>query len=339
MHGYSAPVVVEYDYSLEELACLMNHAEDPFTQWEAGQNYALLVLKETLSMLDHKKRDYAELMQPYKEALENPGLSPLAKAQLLQIPSLRSISQKLKSYDFIKLREAREIFKKELASSCRPVLEKQLLEHPEPAQYAPTSEQMHVRELRNACWNLLAQTDRSYVQKVSENYFATENFNNSMASLNILSNLTDPLKEEVISDFYEQWKGDKTVFTYWLQAQAGSSCCKVKDLKKLMQMKGFDKRNPNHIRSVLRTFLQNLGQYHDSNGEGYAFLVDQIIEVGKTNPQLAHNNLAVVAFMDFNKVPKKQQKLMVEEMKRLQDPAVSPETRVFVNDLLERAAS
>lgn len=329
MHGYSAPVILNYDYSLEDLACLMKHATDPFLQWEAGQNYSLLALSAY-----QKKETSGDLFKPYVDALQSRKLSPLAKAQLLQLPSLRAISQKHNNFDFSKLQKSKIAFTKQIATTCRSQLEQLLKNYPEPIHYEPTSEQMQIRELRNACWNLLAQIDSGHAQSVYDHFLSAHNFDTFAASFKILTSLEIPEKSKAVSEFYRRWKQDKAVFNHWLRAQADSPHCKVSDLKKLMATDGYDGKNPNHIRSVLYTFLTNLGQYHDPEGEGYAFLVDQILEIGQSNPKLAHNYLTTDAFVDFEKIPKKQQALMIREMKRLLSPLAPPETRDLIQKLL-----
>jgi len=173
-------------------------------------------------------------------------------------------------------------------------------------------------------------------QELLEIYKRAGNFDTSFVSFRIFTDLKSPLKTEVISDFYEKWKNDKAVFNYWLGAQASSLTCTVSDLKKLMSVGGFDSKNPNHLRTVLCTFMANLGQYHDPKGEGYAFIVDQILTVSKFNSKVAHNDLTVSAFMDFENVPKKQQALMIREMKRLLSSAALPETRDLIQKMLEQ---
>jgi aminopeptidase N len=325
MHGFSAPVNLQYNYSLEELACLVLHASDPFIRWEAGQNYSLLAVRE---------RARPDLFRPYVEALKSSQLTPLAKAQLLQIPSIRAIAQKYDDYDFPQLKKTRKLFIQELSLACKPALEQLLKENPEPAPFAPTSLQMQVRELRGACWQLLADIDPAYAEKLAKNYHSASNFDTSFASFKTFTNLNSPLKEGVIADFYTKWKNDKVVFNFWLSAQASSTRCTVSDLKKLMTIDGYDAKNPNHIRSVLRSFISNLGEFHDPKGEGYAFIIDQILDIGTANPILAHNNLAVPAFIDFENLPSEQQTVMIREMKRLLDPAAPPETRDLVKKMI-----
>ncbi len=44
LRGFSAPVIVKYDYGDAELTHLMAHDSDPFNRWEAGQRLALDLL-------------------------------------------------------------------------------------------------------------------------------------------------------------------------------------------------------------------------------------------------------------------------------------------------------
>jgi aminopeptidase N len=325
MHDYSAPVSLKYPYTLQDLSCILQYGTDPYSQWEAGKNYSLIALLQSPD---------ANLMKPYKEALSSKSLAPLAKAQLLQLPSIRALSQKYGRYDFAALSRIRENFLKQLADVCKPELEQLLVDYPEPARYETESTQMQIRELRKACLNLLSYKGAD--QRVQDLYFATDNFDTSFATLAILAGSDTKLKTAVINDFYNRWKGDKMVFNHWLAVQAGSSSCTVSDLKKLLATPEFDKKNPNHVRSVLLSFATNLGQYHDPKGEGYAFLVDQIIATAKYNPLLAYNYLAVPAFVDFDRLPASQKELMARELKRLLDPSVPPELREMAKKLLEK---
>jgi len=175
--------------------------------------------------------------------------------------------------------------------------------------------------------------DLNFMQKIYENYHSADNFHTSLSSFRILVDQDNPLRGEVIESFYLQWKKDKTVLNHWLEAQAAASCCSVCDVKRLMQVEGYDGKNPNHVRCLLSAFILNLDRYHDRKGEGYAFVVDRILSIGKSNPNLSHR-LTLLACTDFQKLPFKQQKLMAKEFDRLQDPSVPPETRDFIKKML-----
>ena len=101
-----------------------------------------------------------------------------------------------------------------------------------------------------------------------------------------------------------------------------------------MKAEGFDPKNPNHIRATVGAYAQNLARFHDPSGDGYRFLTDQIIATAQYNPSLSFN-LAKLTFIDFEKLPEKQKKLLAAESKRLLSSDLPPE----VYELLNRVAA
>lgn len=338
MHSYSAPVILHYDYTMQDLARIMKFTDDAFSRWEASQNYAFLAIKTMLNNeTQNKPSNFKDFFAVYLQGLQDPGLSPLAKVQLLQIPSVRALSQELDNYDFVKLAHYQKLFKKQLSIHCKPLLQKIYNDLNGKQDYAPTSEQMQVRELRNACLCLLASSeDRNYQNILFEQYKSADNFNDMMVAFSGSLGHKNPHREFVRQDYYDKWKNDKAVFNYWLSAQASLSKCTVENLIELESVEGYDSRNPNHIRSVCRVFCMNLGCYHDAEGKGYRYMVDKILEVGKFNPMLAHNYLADEAFQDFENLPEHQRALMAREIERLQDSDAPAQTRDLVSRMLKR---
>lgn len=349
MHGYSAPVILHYDYTLEDLACIVKYTDDAFSRWEAAQNYCILALKEMKARLDADptleskvqtgEMIFQDLFEMYIQALKSPQLSPLAKAQVLETPSIRAISQALNHYDFEKIHQLRVLFNKQLAQVCKTSLKNLLEKYPAPAVYEPSSDQMQIRELRHAILNLLVLVDKDCHAQILNQYQTANNFEDFVGAFNLCLKISQSCKEFVISDFYHKWKNDKAIFNYWLTSQAAAADCTIGDLRKLESVNGYDAKNPNHVRSLLRTYIANLKCYHCSNGEGYKYIVDKILELAKFNPQLAHNYVAVPAFVDFDSLPDAQQALMAKELERLIDDSVPAQTRDLVERMLERYQS
>jgi aminopeptidase N len=346
MHGYSAPIILHYNYTLEDLACIVKYTDDAFSRWEAAQNYSILAIKEmrdrieddpTLELRAQKgELVFTDLHQMYIQALKSEQLSCLAKAQILDIPSIRTLSQAFNDYHFDRLHQLRLLFSKQLALICKPSLENLLEENSSPEVYEPHSDQMQIRELRYAILNLLVLIDKDYHEKIFNQYQTAHNFDDFVASFNLCLKIGHSCKEFVIKDFYDRWKNDKAIFNFWLSSQASAIDCTIADLRKLELTKGYDAKNPNHLRSLLRTFISNLKCYHLPNGEGYHYIVDKILEIAKFNPQLAHNYIAVPAFLDFEKLPFEQQALMAKALERLKDDRVPAQTRELIERMLER---
>lgn len=346
MHGYSAPVILKYDYSLEDLSRIVKYCDDTFSQWEAAHQYSIIALKEMASRIESDptlesraesgKLVFADLLELYVQALISPRLSPLAKAQILEIPSIRALAQAFDCYDFEKLYRYRQLFIQQLAQVCKPLLKDLLEEIPAPVDYEPSPEQMQIRELRHQCLSLLSCINEKHQRAVYEQYQRGAFFDEVVSSFNLCLRNGNPYKDAVIEDFYQRWKHDKAVFNFWLSSQALSKDCTIDDLRRLESTEGYDRTNPNHIRSVCRAFVSNLQCYHDPAGEGYRYIADKIAEVAAFNPLLAHNYIAVPAFVDFEKLPLKQRVKMVAELERLRSlDSIPPQTRDLVDKMLE----
>ncbi|MBU6446184.1 MAG: DUF3458 domain-containing protein, partial [Verrucomicrobia bacterium] len=337
LHNYPAPVILDASYSLEDLSCLVRFATDPFARWDAHHNYSLLALS-----LAHDRTqadpdaDCSDLYEGVVLALQNEHLSPLEKAQMLQVPSLRALSQRTGLYDFGQLEQTRTLHRKGVALACKPLLLQWLKSSPPPDPLVATAEEMAIRRLRNVCWDLLTLIEPERLSQTLDEEMGTPNFDTTLALFRLLLDRGSPQQLERMAPFYHRCKTDKVLLTHWLRAHASSSRCTVADLRKLMQLDGFVGRNPNHIRAVSGAFAYNLARYHDEKGEGYAFLVDQILAVSAFNPHLA-NRLAQDAFIDFERLPEKQRALMRKEMQRLLVPAVPPEIRALVSATLDGA--
>ncbi|MFI0434847.1 MAG: aminopeptidase N [Parachlamydiaceae bacterium] len=346
MHGYSAPVILKYDYAREELACIMKYVEDPFCRWEAGQNYSIEAFKEMKRRIDKdpflKERGqsgesvFSDLFHPYLEALSSDALCPLAKGQLLEIPSLRAFSQAIHDFDFEGLSQLRQLFSNQMALFCKDVLKNLLQTYPVEGMYAPHPDQMQIRELRQAVLTLLSDIDEDIHQQIIHQYQTAQNFDDYVTAFCLSLKMKGPWSDFVIADFHKKWKHDKAIFNFWLSSQASLPNCTIEDLKRLQEAEGYDAKNPNHIRSIFRTFIANLKCYHDSTGMGYSHITNNILEIGKFNPQLAHNYIAVPAFLDFEYLPPNQQALMAKELERLRTGEAPAQTRELVERMLER---
>src|SRR5258708_30479417 len=86
-----------------------------------------------------------------------------------------------------------------------------------------------------------------------------------------------------LASYHSKWKEDTAGICYWMSVQARAPQCTVNDIKRLMKAEGFDPKNPNHIKASVYRFTDNLSRFHDPKGEGYRFVIDQIIAIAHYN--------------------------------------------------------
>ncbi|MBA2727916.1 MAG: DUF3458 domain-containing protein, partial [Parachlamydiaceae bacterium] len=351
MHGYSAPIILKCNYTLQQLESIALFSKDVYCKWKAGQDYAINAIKEVMDRQKNSSADYSDLVTFYKKALESENLSYIAKCQLLTLPSLEDLSQKLNCFDFELLNKGRGALLQGITKECKDNLCNLYYTLPKAEKYEPTQEQMGVRDLRNKCLQLLVAHDpqifaveawTQYNANRQSQNSTSHNFTDAFAAFSALVENNTEFKEQAIKLFYEDWKKDKTVFNYWLTAQS-SGKCSIEELEKLNLayeknddlIWGFDERNPNHLRSIYRKFIENPLNFHRPDGKGYRFIVDAILKIGQFNPTVSHNSLCIGAIANFSNLPLHQQAIFAKELRRLLCDESPSQTREAVGKLLE----
>jgi len=344
MHGFSAPVKMEYDYSDADLMIMMIHEKDAYSRKHASEIYAQRVLHRLYGSIQRGESDIRvpdDVLLAYEQVLTSDELSPLAKTQALQLPSVRSIASEFDEYDFVTAEKARDILKKAIADKNEAVFRQSIRECSElpmdSLDLDRISENMKLRDWRNACYSYLFATGKnSYHSAVLCRVDTANTFNDKMHSIRLVAVLDDPRSGEVLRRIHEEWKDDKAMFNEWITCQTGGNNATVETLERVQRSEGYDAKNPNHIRSVFRTFVNNLARYHDPEGRGYAYVTNGILEVAKTNAHLATNYIAKEAYQDFKKLPERQRGLMAEQLRIIQAaPDVHVSLRAYAGSLLD----
>ncbi|ORM38811.1 hypothetical protein A2G94_02105 [Francisella endosymbiont of Ornithodoros moubata] len=96
------------------------------------------------------------------------------------------------------------------------------------------------------------------------------------------------VRDNAISKFYQCWKNEYLVINKWLlyQAQMAHSNT-LETVKSLVNHATYNLKNPNKVYSLIGGFSANFSQYHHKNGLGYAFMANIVLELDKTNHQVA----------------------------------------------------
>lgn len=351
MHGYSAPVTLQFPYTLEQSALIALHSNDVYCRWKARQEYSVEAFKEAMDRSSKQNYDFSDLVSFYKKALHSDTLSLVAKSQLLTFPSLSQLAERLNCYDFQTLDGCRKAFVQQMTKHCESELLHLYHNIPQARVFEPSREQMGQRQIRNTCLQLLVALDPSghgstawmqYLGNRKSVHTPSSNFTEAYGAFFALVVNNTNFKTQALQDFYHDWKTDKTVFNYWLMARVSGECT-VDQLKEITmsfridddQNVGYDATNPNHIRSLNATFIANSARFHDPKGEGYEYIVDEILRVGSFNPTVAHNYLFMPASIDFALLPEHQQHLFANQLVRLLGNDSPSQTREAAAKLLE----
>ncbi|HEV3106406.1 MAG TPA: aminopeptidase N [Trinickia sp.] len=300
LRNFSAPVIVEYDYTNDELAFLLAHDSDPFNRWEAGQRLAtreLLALAGRAAAGEPLSLDHS-VVAAFARVLTDETLSPAFRELALMLPSESYLAEQMDVADPAAVHAARQFMRKRLATALSAEWLQTYERHVTPGKYEPTPEAAGHRGLKNLALSYLAELDGSAdaIRLANAQYDAANNMTDRAAALATLlaasASAAPATAERALDDFYRRFEREPLVIDKWFALQAtqrGSATRPIIDVvRKLMTHPAFTLRNPNRARSLIFSFCAaNPAQFHAEDGSGYAFWAEQVVALDALNPQVA----------------------------------------------------
>jgi aminopeptidase N len=300
LRKFSAPVVVEYDYTVDQLEFLLAHDSDPFNRWEAGQR---LATRELLALAARAAQNAPlrlgdSVVAAFARVLTDESLSPAFRELALMLPSEAYLAEQMSESNPAAVHRARQFMRKRLASALREDWLAIYDRHRTPGAYAPTPEAAGHRGLKNLALAYLAELDdpADAVRLATVQYREANNMTDRAAALSALL-AASAVKgtqeaENALADFYRRFENEPLVIDKWFALQAmqhGTESLAIIDVvRKLMAHPSFNLKNPNRVRSLIFSFCSaNVAQFHAEDGSGYAFWAEQVIALDALNPNLA----------------------------------------------------
>jgi aminopeptidase N len=298
LRAFSAPVVLSFDYTDEELTHLMAYDSDAFNRWEAGQRLSgKLILEATKTISAGGK---VEWPQSYADAItwiveqtmnKNPGGKAdwAFAAELLSLPGEATLAEQLDVVDPDALHAARNGLRRFIAETQQVALNTLIYTTAPSGPFNPTTAEAGRRALHNLCLGYLAELDSAEVRtQAMQQFKSADNMTDQYAALSVLCMNDTPERQQALDAFHQQWKDEALVVDKWLGVQAQSRLPNaLAEVQKLTKHPSFDIKNPNKVYSLIRGFGANHVRFHAADGSGYRFIAEQILALDAINPQVA----------------------------------------------------
>jgi aminopeptidase N len=300
LRNFSAPVIVEYDYTAEELAFLLAHDSDPFNRWEAGQR---LATRELLALTGRAATGVPlqlddSIVAAFARVLTDESLSPAFRELALILPSEAYLAEQMAESNPAAVHTARQFVRKRLATALKGEWLAVYEQHHTPGAYEATSKASGHRALKNLALSYLAELDdpADAVRLASAQYAAANNMTDRSAALSALLNAAaasgGTQAQDALADFYRRFEQEPLVIDKWFALQATQRGTAqrpvIESVRKLMAHPAFNLKNPNRARSLIFSFcMANPAQFHAEDGSGYTFWAEQVIALDALNPQVA----------------------------------------------------
>ncbi len=304
LRDFSAPVVVDAEYTDAQLTFLMAHDSDPFNRWEAGQRLATRALLQMVADVQAGRELTLDpaLVAAVRAVLTDDTLSPAFREQALVLPAEAYLAERMAVADPAAIHRARQFLREGLARALQAEWLAAYEANATPGAYSPDAASAAKRALRNLALGYLADGGDAAMQALADQHYReADNMTDRFAALSALVNSFAPGREAALADFYHRFENDPLVIDKWFSLQGmqrgsvgpqpgGPHAGKhtIDTVRALMQHPAFNLRNPNRARSLIFSFCSgNPAQFHAEDGSGYAFWADQVLALDAINPQVA----------------------------------------------------
>ncbi len=298
LRGFSAPVILDFEYSDAQLLTLLANDPDPFNRWEAGQRLGLRAALQGIAALatDTTPVLGEAYLEAMRSVLRHPQLDPAFKELVLTLPSETYIAEQLDVVDPQRVHLVREAMRAQLATALFSDWQQAYEAHHDTGAYSPDPLSSGRRALAGMALNFLCLAARSsgdtvWPGKTLQRFKDAGNMTDRFNALNALVSSGHTLAAQALARFHALFKNEALVIDKWFSLQAGASDRGGDILplvKQLMKHPDFSLKNPNRARSVIFSYCSaNPGAFHRPDAAGYVFWSERVIELDALNPQVA----------------------------------------------------
>jgi aminopeptidase N len=335
--GFSAPVIIDYDYSDEALQLLLGHDSDPFNRWEAGQRLATkLLLAGVAEHRAGREPTFPDhLATAYGRVLDDAADDPAFAAEALTLPPEMVIAEQLDEIDPEAVHEVRLAMRRWLAGRLQAKLRHGYEAFATPGPYRPDAVSSGRRALRNLCLAYLTELgDEASRRMCLAQLEGADNMTDALAALTALASCDCAERRPVLAAFYAKWKDEPLVVDKWLGVEALSRLPgTVARVRELTKHEAFTLGNPNKVYALLGSFGVNQVNFHAADGSGYELMVEQVAALDAINPQVASR--IVRHFERYKRFEPRRRELMRAALEKVAaTPGLSKETSEVVGKAL-----
>ena len=300
LRGFSAPVVLEIDYSDAQLLHLLAHDGDPFNRWEAGQRLALRCALHAMTHPQGSRVLSGAYLQAMRSILRDARLDAAFKELVLTLPSETYIAEQLAVVDPQQIHTVREAMRLQLASELHDDWSWAYETHQATGAYQPDPVSSGRRALAGMaltmlCVQAVAAPDAAgsevWPGKTYQRFKSASNMTDRLNALSAVVVSGHALAAPALEKFHSLFKDDALVLDKWFALQAGApdrAGHVLPLVRQLMKHPDFNLRNPNRARSLIFSYCSaNPGAFHRADAAGYVFWGDRVLELDAANPQVA----------------------------------------------------
>ncbi len=294
LRGFSAPVILEYDYAPAELALLLRHDPDGFNRWEAAQQLAARAFAALRD--EHADGGVADPLEHWcatLAALFDAGIGDDALlAELLTPPGEIELAEQQDPVDPAHIHALRQAMQTRLArrigTEALTRRYQTLAAVEDPAAQGGALQAR--RRLKRRVLELLNLVDTATAQAfAARQYEGADGMTDRLAALTLLVRSDAPQATAALRHYRERYAGHALALDKWFAVQmAIPGEPALARLRMLEDDPAFTLKNPNRVQALLGSLVRgNPSGFHRKDGEGYRWLAERLAQLDALNPQVA----------------------------------------------------
>jgi aminopeptidase N len=302
LRGFTAPVVLAFDYTDAQLLHLLEHDSDAFNRWEAGQRLAVNSALSAINSIavdpytDCRRTLNDAYLDAMRQVLHHPRLDAAFKELVLTLPSETYLAEQLDVVNPQHIHAVREGMRLQLATALQADWASVYQANKDTGAYTPDPVSSGRRALAGMaltylCMAAQASGDIVWPVKTLQRFKDAGNMTDRFNALAALVSSGHELAGQALPLFHAMFKDEALVIDKWFSLQTSSPDRGgniLPAVKQLMKHSDFSLRNPNRARSVISTYCQgNPAGFHRLDAAGYVFWSERVIELDALNPQVA----------------------------------------------------
>ena len=331
LRNFSAPVTIDDDLSCDERRHIMRYDTDLFNRWDTAQT---LISDEILAVATNPSApvntgSISVLADGFGHILADPSCLDHFKAAILTLPAISVLESRMVPADPVDLFKARLAVEAALGQHMKEQYQQAII----PQKSVTLAATAGGRALRNRLLALAVAAGDIAADDVAAAQVLDDNMTLSQGALAAVNNRPTAVRDSVLAAFHDRWQDNALVLEKWFSFESMSSISgRIERLKQLMQHPAFDPKNPNKLRVVLGAFMSgNPVRFYATDGSGFEFIADCLIDIDKRNPQLAARMALPLTRMGAYSVARQRQ--MRRALERLQMAVQSTD----LGEVLEKA--
>jgi aminopeptidase N len=311
LRGFSAPVILEFERTDQELVQLLLHESDPYSRWDSAQQlWQRCLLQPTperqAAMLAISKSLISS------EELKNPRLL----VALLQSPATEELEAACLEQGFAPdppalesaLLQRRVWLGKALAFELR-----QLCDRLGPVVLQPWPQGVGERQLLGMAWSWLFASNHQEGDLPFAHWVDGPSMDLARSALFALQPWDCQERTWAMEAFQARWQERPVILDNWFALEASTPFGDpIARAEALLEHPRFDYQAPNSLRAVLGGFARCAQSFHRPDGSGYRWLAKQIVALDQRNPIAASRFLKL--FMAWQNYAPQRREQMVESL-------------------------